>query len=156
VFGCPTPRGIRNVTDSDGARMTLSILLTTPWDSSDPDTTPRLDVPKVRAHRFSWKGSGTVGIPKSAWMVVPQRRVEGDDGGSTQNAEVITAADDEPRFLKLHGVRAKDANYDELGAQIAEGAYEGLLDVLKEMAEQHPDSMWFVKSWTVETGVDSD
>jgi hypothetical protein len=133
--------------------MTLSILLTTPWDSSDPDAVPRLEVPKVRPHRFAWKDAGAVGIPKSAWHVVPQRWVEGDDGGTTQDAEVITAAADEPRFEKLHGVLAKNANYEELGAQIAEEAYAGLLEALKEMAAQHPDSMWFIKSWVVETGI---
>jgi hypothetical protein len=31
--------------------------------------------------------------------------------------------------------------------------YDGLIDVLKEMAAQLPDAMWFVKSWIVETGV---
>jgi hypothetical protein len=132
--------------------MTLSILLTTPWDSNDPDASPRLEVPAVRSHRFSWKNAGTVGIPKSAWKVVPQRWIEPDDGGSTAEAEVITAAVDEPRFKRLHGVLAKDADYDELGAQISEEAYAGMLDVLKEMATQHPESMWFVKSWIVETG----
>ena len=103
--------------------------------------------------RFSWKNAGTVGIPKGAWTVVPQRWVEGGDGGTTEEAEIITSARDEAMFRRLHGVIAKDANYDELAEQITEDGYEGLLTVLKEMAAQHPEAMWFVKSWIVETGV---
>jgi hypothetical protein len=62
--------------------VTLSILLTTPWDPKADDAPPRLDVPKVRPHRFSWKNAGTIGIPKGPWTVIPQRWVEGDNGGS--------------------------------------------------------------------------
>lgn len=131
--------------------MTLSILLTAPWDSEAEDAPPRLEVPKVRPHRFAWKNAGTVGIPKGPWTVVPQRWVEGDAGGSTEDAEVITSASDESIFRKLRGVVAKDANYDELAQQIAEDEYAGLLAVLKEMAAQHPDAMWLVQSWIVET-----
>jgi len=133
--------------------MTLSILLTTAWDSNDDETPPRLEIPKVRPHRFSWKNAGTVGIPKDAWHVVPQRWVEGGDRETTEDAEIITAASDESIFRKLHGVIAKDANYDEIDEQIADDDYEGLIDVLKGMAAQHPDAMWFVRSWVVESGV---
>lgn len=131
--------------------MTLSILLTRPWDSKSSNTPPRLEVPKVRPHRFSWKKAGTVGFPRNPWKVTPQRWTDGDDGGSTEEAEVITSSSDEGVFLKLHGVVAKDANYDGLAEWIVEGEYQGIVDVIKEMAAQHPDAMWFVKSWSVET-----
>jgi hypothetical protein len=130
--------------------MTLSILLTTPWDSRSSSTPSRLEVPKVRRHRFSWKNAGTIGFPRDPWTVTPQRWVDGDDGGSTEEAEVITSTVDEPVFLKLHGIVAKDANYDALAERIADSEYEGILDAIKEMASQHPDAMWFVKAWTVE------
>jgi hypothetical protein len=133
--------------------MTLSILLTTGWDPKTDEAPRRLEVPRVRPHRFSWKNAGTVGIPKGPWTVVPQRWVDGDDGGSTDEAEVITTASDEPIFKKLHGVIAKAANYDELAEQISEDEYPGLIDVLKAMSAQHPDAIWFVKSWIVETAV---
>lgn len=80
-----------------------------------------------------------------------QRWIEGDDAGSTEEAEVISSSSDESMFAKLHGVTAKDANYDELAEGIAEPEYEGILDVIKEMATQHPDAMWFVRSWSVES-----
>ncbi|HEX3671746.1 MAG TPA: hypothetical protein VHT92_08615 [Candidatus Cybelea sp.] len=131
--------------------MTLSILLTGPWDSKTGDAPPRLDVPKVRPHRFSWKNAGTVGFPRSPWAVKPQRWVEDDDGGSTEEAEVITSSSDESTFLELHGLTAKDANYDKLGERITEVEYEGIVHVIKEMAMQHPDAMWFVKSWSIES-----
>ncbi len=131
--------------------MTLSILLTTPWDSKAEDSPPHLEVPKVRPHRFSWKDAGTVGIPKDPWRVTAQRWIAGVDGGSTEEAEVITSPSDEWLFVKLHGVIAKDANYDELATSIVEDDYRGIVDVLKEMATQHPDAMWFVRSWSVET-----
>jgi hypothetical protein len=131
--------------------MTLSILLTAPWDSRSSNTPPRLEVPKVRPHRFSWKNAGTVGYPRGPWAVKPQRWIEGDEAGSTEEAEVISSSSDESLFLKLHGVSAKDANYDELAEWIAEPEYEGILDVIREMATQHPDAMWFVQSWSVES-----
>jgi hypothetical protein len=131
--------------------MTLSILLTIPWDSKAADTPPRLEIPKVGRHRFSWKHAGTVGFPRGPWTVVPQRWSENDDGGSTEEAEVITLSSDEWMFNKLHGVSAKDADYDELAALIVEDEYQGIVDVIKEMAKQHPDNMWFVRSWDVET-----
>ena len=131
--------------------MTLSILLTSPWDSNADDTPPRLEIPKVRPHRFSWKGAGTIGIPKDAWDVIPQRRVENDDGGSTEDAEVIASSSDESLFRRLHGVTAKDADYDELAKSVRDDEYAGILDVVKEMAAQHPAAMWFVRSWSVDS-----
>jgi len=125
--------------------------LTSPWDSSADDTPPRLEIPKVRPHRFSWKGAGTIGIPKDAWHVVPQRWVENDDGGSTEHAEVITAPSDESLFQSLHGVTAKDADYDVLATSIRSDEYAGILDVLREMAAQHPAAMWFVRSWSADS-----
>lgn len=80
-----------------------------------------------------------------------QRWIAGAERGSTEEAEVITSPSDEWMFVKLHGVIAKDANYDELAASLVEADYRGIVDVLKEMAAQHPDAMWFVRSWSVET-----
>lgn len=80
-----------------------------------------------------------------------QRWIEGDDElSTTEEAEVITSSIDEVIFRKLHGVTAKEANYDELAERLTEDEYKGILDVLKEMAAQHPDAMWFVRSWIVE------
>jgi hypothetical protein len=42
--------------------MTLSILLTVASDAKAEDSPPRLELPKVRPHRFSWKDAGTIGI----------------------------------------------------------------------------------------------
>jgi hypothetical protein len=82
---------------------------------------------------------------------MPQRWNENDDGGSTDESEVIAASSDEWMFNKLHGFSAKDVDYDELAELIVEDEYPGILDVIKEMAKQHPDAMWFVRSWDVET-----
>ena len=131
--------------------MTLSILLTAPWDSKTDDSPPRLQVPKVRPHRFSWKGAGTVGFPRDAWHVTGQRWIDRDDGGLTEEAEVIASSADEWMFHKLHGVIAKDANYDELAESIVDDDYAGIVDAIREMAAQHPAAMWFVRSWSVES-----
>jgi hypothetical protein len=131
--------------------MTLSILLTPPWDSKADNTPPAIEVPKVGSHRFSWKNAGTVGFPRGAWTVMPQRWNENDDGGSTDEAEIIASSSDEAMFSKLHGVCAKDVDYDQLAASIVEDEYEGIVDVVRAMAKQQPDAMWFVRSWDVET-----
>jgi hypothetical protein len=130
--------------------MTLSILLTAPWDATIDDSPPRLQIPKVRPHRFSWKGAGTIGIPKDPWNVTAQRWIDGDDGGLTDEAEVLASSVDEWIFHKLHGVIAEDANYDELAKSIVDDEYAGIVDAIKEMAAQHPATMWFVSSWSVE------
>ncbi len=54
-------------------------------------------------------------------------------------------------FHKLHGVIAKDANYDELAESIVDDDYAGIVDAIREMAAQHPAAMWFVRSWSVES-----
>jgi hypothetical protein len=131
--------------------MTLSILLTSPWDSKTSDTPPTLEIRKVRPHRFSWKRAGTVGFPRGPWSVTAQRRTEDVGGGSTDDAEVITSPSEEWIFTKLHGIVAKDANYDALAEWILDDQYAGILDTIKEVAMQHPDAMWFVRSWTVES-----
>jgi hypothetical protein len=131
--------------------MTLSILLTAPWDAMADDFPPRLEVPKVRSHRFSWKGAGTVGFPRDAWHVVPQRRTDGDDGGVSDEAEVIVPAPDESLFHALHAVIAKDVDYDGLSSSVTDARYAGIVDVIREMATQHPDAMWFVREWVVES-----
>lgn len=82
---------------------------------------------------------------------MPQRWEDNDDGGSTEEAEVIAPSSDEWMFSKLHGVSARDVDYDELAASIVEDEYRGIADVIKAMAIQHPDAMWFVRSWDVET-----
>jgi len=125
--------------------------LTSPWDSKADDTPPRLEIPKVRPHRFSWKGAGTIGIPKDPWHVIPQRWIEGDDGGSSEDAEIIASSSDESKFQILHGITAKDADYDELAKSIQDHEYAGILDVIREMAAQHPAAMWFVRSWSVDS-----
>ncbi len=89
----------------------------------------RLDVPKVVSHRFSWKQAGTVGHPRGAWQVFPQRPDVSDDGGASEDAEVIVPGADEEIFASLHGVLARDANF---GAQ-------------------HPDAMWLVHAWYVDS-----
>jgi hypothetical protein len=131
--------------------MTLSILLTVAWDSKVAATPPRLEILKVRSHRFSWKNAGTIGIPKSPWNVVAQRWIDGDDGGATEDAEVIVPSGDEWMFQTLHGVTAVNANYDAVAGLVLADEYVGIVDALKEMAAQHPEATWFVRSWTVET-----
>ena len=81
---------------------------------------------------------------------MPQRPTE-DDGGSTDEAEVIAPSSDEWMFRSLHGVLANDANYNALAEWVVGDEYNGILDVIKEMATQHPDAMWFVASWSVES-----
>jgi hypothetical protein len=130
--------------------MTLSILLTTPWDSKTLDTPPQLEVPKVRPHRFSWKSAGTVGFPRGPWGVNTQRWGEHDELVMTDEAEVITSESDEGIFRKIHGLTASEARYDELAEGLAAKGTEGIIDVIKEMAFQHPDAMWFVRRWSVE------
>lgn len=131
--------------------MTLSILLTTAWDSKTEDTPPHLEVPKVRPHRFSWKHAGTIGHPRGPWGVKAQRWIEHDELALTDEAEVITSLSDEEIFRKLHGVTAREAKYDELAEWLVGDEAEGILEVIKEMAVQYPEAMWFVRSWSVET-----
>ena len=54
-------------------------------------------------------------------------------------------------FQRLHGVTAKDADYDELAKSVRDDEYAGILDVIKEMAAQRPAAMWFVRSWSVDS-----
>lgn len=130
--------------------MTLSILLTDAWDSRTENTPLRLEVPKVRPHRFSWKHAGTVGFPRGPWGVKEQRCTEDDETLLSEEAEVVTSSSDEKIFEKLHGVTARDANYDELVEVLAGDEHKGILNVIKEMALQYPDAMWFVRSWAVD------
>jgi hypothetical protein len=44
-----------------------------------------------------------------------------------------------------------NANNDAPAESIVDDRYEGILDTIKEMARQHPDAMWFVRSWSVES-----
>jgi hypothetical protein len=66
--------------------MTLSILLTSPWDAGADAMPHRLDVPKVAPDRFSWKRAGIAGHPRSPWQVSPQRPDTTDDGGTSYDA----------------------------------------------------------------------
>jgi hypothetical protein len=131
--------------------MTLSILLTSPWDVR-VDAMPRgLDVPKVVPHRFSWKRAGRVGHPRGPWHVFPQRPDASDDGGTSDEAEVIMPGSDEQLFASLHGVLARDANYDAVAARIAgDDGYAGVVDTLRAIGAQHPDAMWLVHAWWVD------
>ena len=132
--------------------MTLSILLTAPWDAR-ADAMPRaLDVPKVAPHRFSWKRAGTVGHPRGPWQVFPQRPDTSGAGGTSDEAEVIAPGTDEQLFANLHGVLAQDGPYDEVAARIAgDDGYAGIVDTLRAIGAQHPDAMWLVHAWSVDS-----
>jgi hypothetical protein len=135
--------------------MTLSILLTLPWDVSVAAMPHRFDVPKVASHRFSWKRAGVVGHPRGPWKVFPQRPEAGDDGGTSDEAEVIVPGTDEELFASLHGVLARDANYDAVAARIGgDAGYAGIVDTLRAIGAQHPDAMWLVHAWWVDTVVE--
>jgi hypothetical protein len=132
--------------------MTLSILLTPPWDVRADAMPHSLDVPKVAPHRFSWKHAGTVGHPRGPWQVFPQRP---DDGGASEEAEVIVPGTDEESFASLHGVLARDADYDAVAARIGgDAAYAGIVDTLRAIGTQHPDAMWLVHAWWVDSIVE--
>jgi hypothetical protein len=139
----------------EGLGMTLSILLTTPWDVGTDSMPPKLDVPKVALHRFSWKRAGTVGYPRGPWQVFPQRPETGDDGGTSDEAEVILPGADEALFASLHGAVARDADYDAVAARIGgDDGYAGIVDTLRSIAAQHPDAMWFVHAWWVDSSAE--
>src|SRR5579862_2988126 len=104
--------------------MPLSILLTAPWDSNASNVPPRLEIPKVRIHRLSWKNAGSLGIPKNPWAVMAEPRAKDAGTVSTDDAEVITISTDEWMFRNLHGVLAKDANYDLLAEYVVDRAYD--------------------------------
>jgi hypothetical protein len=72
---------------------------------------------------------------------------------STEEAEVIGSSGDESMFRSLHGVTAKDADYDELARSVRDDEYAGIVDVIKEMAAQHLAAMWFVRSWSVDSAL---
>lgn len=135
--------------------MTLSILLTSPWDVGR-DAVPRsLSVRKVTPHRYSWKQAGTVGYPRDAWHVFPQRPDTSSDGGISDEAEVIVPGTDEELFANLHGTLARDADYDAVAARTqGDDGYAGIVDTLRAFGVQHPDAMWFVRTWSVETAVE--
>jgi hypothetical protein len=135
--------------------MTLSVLLTSPWDIR-VDLMPRkLDVPKVAPHRFSWKRAGTVGYPRGPWRVFPQRPDTSDDGGTSDEAEVIVPGVDQDLFESLHGMIACDADYDAVAARIGEDdGYAGIVDTLRAMGAQHPNAMWLVRTWSVDSRAD--
>jgi len=135
--------------------MTLSILLTSAWDTR-VDAAPRgLDVPKVAPHRFAWKRAGTVGHPRGPWHVLPQRPDESQDGGSSDEAEVIVPGADEELFAGLHGVLARDADYGAVADRIGgDDNYAGIVDTLRAIGAQHPDAMWLVRRWWVDSVAD--
>jgi hypothetical protein len=131
--------------------MTLSILLTSPWDVRVDATPPRLDVPKVRPHRFSWKRAGTVGHPRGPWQIFPQRPEANADGGTSDEAEVIVPGADEELFSSLGGVLAQDADYDAVAARIGgDDGYAGIVETLRAIGAQHPQAMWLVRAWSVD------
>ncbi|MGA8574279.1 MAG: hypothetical protein WB609_01150 [Candidatus Cybelea sp.] len=115
----------------------------------------RLDVPKVAPHRFSWKRAGVVGHPRGPWLVFPQRRDTSDGGGTSDEAEVIAPGTDEELFASLHGMLARDANYDAVAARIGgDEGYAGIVDTLRAIGAQHPDAMWLVHAWVVDSVVE--
>jgi hypothetical protein len=132
--------------------MTLSILLTSPWDVRVDAMPHSLDVPKVPPHRFSWKRAGMVGHPRGPWQVFPQRPNASDDGSTLDEAEVIVPGTDAELFASLHGVLARDANYDTVAARIGgDDGYAGIVDTLRAIGAQHPDAMWLVHAWWVDS-----
>jgi hypothetical protein len=131
--------------------MTLSILLTSPWNVRVDAMPDRLEVPKVAPHRFSWKRAGMVGHPRGPWRVFPQRPDTSDDGGTSDEAEVIAPSTDEELFASLHGVPARDADYDSIAARIrGDDGYAGIVETLRAIGAQHPDAMWLVRAWWVD------
>lgn len=131
--------------------MTLSVLLTRPWDVSAQAMPRELEVPRVAPHRFSWKRAGTVGHPRGPWLVFPQQPDASDDGGVSTEAEVIVPGADEELFASLHGVLAGAADYDAVAARVGNGGdYAGVVDTLRAMGAQHPDAMWLVHAWWVD------
>jgi hypothetical protein len=151
VRGASAPSAVLSTHCGESSiNMTLSILLTLPWDVR-LDAMPRsLDVPKVAPHRFSWKRAGMVGHPRGPWQVFPQRPDMSDDGTSDE-AEVIVPGTDEEQFASLHGVLARDADYDAVAARIGGNAgYAGIVEALRAIGAQHPDAMWLVHAWWVD------
>jgi hypothetical protein len=131
--------------------MTLSILLTSPWDVHVDAMPNRLDVPKVTPHRFSWKRAGTVGYPRGPWQILPQRPDTSDDGGVSDEAEVIAPSTDADLFASLHGVLARDANYDAVAARISgDDGYACIVETLRAIGAQHLGAMWLVQAWSVD------
>jgi len=62
---------------------------------------------------------------------------------------------DEELFASLHGVRARDANYDAVDARIGiDDGYAGIVDTLRAIGAQHPDAMWLVHAWWVDSAVE--
>jgi hypothetical protein len=135
--------------------MTLSILLTSPWDARRDMVPHSLNVLKVTPHRFSWKQAGTVGYPRDAWHVFPQRPDTSSGGGVSDEAEVIVPGADEELFANIHGVLARDADYDAVAVRIkGDDGYAGIVDTLRALGAQCPDAMWLVRTWSVESGFD--
>jgi hypothetical protein len=135
--------------------MTLSVLLTSPWDVAADAMPSRLDVPKVTPHRFSWKRAGMVGYPRGPWHVCPQRPDTSADGGTSDEAEVIAPGTDEHLFANLHGIRSRDADYDAIAAKVeADDGYAGIVETLRTMGAQHPEAMWLARTWQVDTAAE--
>jgi hypothetical protein len=135
--------------------MTLSILLTKPWDVSVNRMPPTLEVPTVAPHRFSWKRAGTVGHPRGPWQVFPQQPEAGDDGGVSTEAEVIVPGVDENLFETLHGQLARNADYHVLAARIGgDQGYTGIVSTLRAIGAQHPEAMWLVNAWVVDSSAE--
>ncbi len=96
-----------------------------------------------------------VGHPRDPWHVLAQRLDLSDDGGSSDEAEVIVPGTDEELFASLHGVLARDANYDAVAARIAgDNGYAGIVDTLRAIGAQHPDAKWLVRAWWVDSVVE--
>ncbi len=77
-----------------------------------------------------------------------------DDGGASEEAEVIVPGTDEELFASLHGVLARDADYDAVAERIgADDGYAGIVDTLRAIGARHPDAMWLVHAWWVDSVV---
>jgi hypothetical protein len=68
---------------------------------------------------------------------------------------VIAPGADEELFASLCGVLARDANYDAVAARIGgDDGYAGIVATLRAIGAQHPDAMWLVRVWQVDSAVE--
>ena len=88
--------------------MTLSILLTQPWDVSVNKMPHTLEVPTVAPHRFSWKRAGTVAHPRGPWQVFPQQPDTSDDAPDEAHRYIETTLENLEKKTTLPGA-VKDA-----------------------------------------------
>lgn len=106
--------------------MPTSIALVPAWDYPKSHASKGADPLPVREHQWLWK------------------YIDSETGGTSCVAEVIAWSSDHWMFASLHGTLAKNTNFAPLIECGVPEEYDGILPVLREMADQHPDAMWFV------------